>query len=664
MITARFLGVAAFCAVTCFGGPAVLRAEPLDTFISQTVENHDRLLSSQAQVDAAQDRSIEALGSWYPTLDITANVERYRLERTNTNSVITPAQELTATLTQLLWDFGATNATIERARLEHAQAEIGLIQTRQALISEALAAYINLIRSAEVVLFAQRSEENIRRQTGLEEARIEAGSGLSTDLLQAKTQLAGAQARRVDAEGAFEIAKNRYRAVFGDVPGDIDALTGVDLDRSSLPDTLEAALDLALEGNPDIRLTAIDVSLAREDRIGTLADNFAPTFEIVGSETMTKNDGGTIGRRLEQSIKLEMSFAFNLGFTSINTLRAADSDIVSADRTLADLRRQVEERVRNAWKQLETAQLRAGYLFDQAGIARAFLEVAIQERQLGQRSLIDVLSGETSLINAQSDAIAAEAEVLLAVVELLSATGTLDYIAIQTVPRKDRSEMLEPISGLFGNYPDPAMELLNPNTDLGQELNPSILFSDDDGTGIFSPPPELLPPADAPESLLTPDSPVVEETELDPTPPVTDEVILDPNAVLDPTAPLDDPPATIPPSTETLIPADPPAPEPLLESLEAPPSFETETEVPTPEVPVAPQAEPTPPPAEAVEDLPRPDPPPTEPPPLEVPQSELAPGVEAPSQPEVIPSPETGETVGGQGEENGNLDNPLFDWAQ
>lgn len=669
MTTARFLRVAAICAVTCFGGPEALRAEPLDVFITNTVENHARLLSSEAQVDAAQERSIEALGNWYPTLDITANIERYRLERTNTNSVITPAQELTATLTQLLWDFGATNATIERSRLEHAQAEIGLVQTRQALISEALAAYINLIRSAEVVMFAQRSEENIRRQTGLEEARIEAGSGLSTDLLQAKTQLAGAQARRVDAEGAFEIAKNRYRAVFGDVPGDLDALSGVDLNRASLPETLDHALDLALEGNPDIRLTAIDVSLATQDRIGTVADNFAPIFNLVGTETMTKNDGGTIGRRLEQSIKLEMSFAFNLGFTSINTLRAADQDVVSADRTLADLRLQVEERVRNAWTQLETAQLRAGYLFDQAGIARAFLEVAIQERQLGQRSLIDVLSGETSLINAQSDAIAAEAEVLLAIVELLSATGALEYTDILTVPRTDRSEMLEPISGLFGSYPDPAMELLDPNAELGQELDPSILFSDDDGTGIFSPPPELAPLADPPESLLTPESPIVEQAVPDPTPPAEDEVILDPNAVLDP-APLDGEP-----TAPTDVPDAPSQEESLLDSLEAPPSFEVEVDetpvqstappvqapevvVPevTPEVtPVAPPE--LPPVPESA--LPRPEPPPAEPP-----RSELTPGEIVTTEPDPVPSPNQDESVGGRGEENGDLDNPLFQWAQ
>ena len=505
----RILKVATICVVTCFGGAFGVRAQDeeapvnsasggaLETLISEVVETHDRVLASQARVEAARQRTYESLGAWYPSLDLTANVERYKLERSQQNGLIEPAQEVSAQISQLLWDFGATNATIERARLEHVQSEITLVQTRQNLIAEALAAYINLLRSADVLVFAERSVENIRRQTGLEEARIEAGSGLSTDLLQAKTQLAGAQARLVDAQGGLEIALNRYRAVFGDVPTAIDDLPGIDIDRSVMPSDLEDALTLAFKGNPDIRLASIDISLADQDRIASKQGDFFPTFEIVADRTMTKNDAGVIGRKIESSIKLELSFPFNLGFTAINTLRAAQSDVVASNRTMADLERTVEERVRNAWKQLETAQLRSGHLFDQAGIAKAFLDVAIQERSLGQRSLIDVLAGETSLINAQSDAVSAEAEVLLAIVELLAASGALEYDIILTVPRADRSEMLEPISGLWGAGPDPAMQLLQSPTGLGGTLDPSSLILDPsqagDGMTTITPPPGAPP---------------------------------------------------------------------------------------------------------------------------------------------------------------------------
>ena len=61
-----------------------------------------------------------------------------------------------------------------------------------------------------------------------------------------------------------------------------------------------------------------------------------------------------------------------------------------------------------------------------------FLELARTERQAGNRTLLDVLNGETAFINSQSDAIAAKIEVLINSFTLLSLMGglTLDNIEL------------------------------------------------------------------------------------------------------------------------------------------------------------------------------------------------------------------------------------------
>ncbi|HBM13408.1 MAG TPA: hypothetical protein DD390_11995, partial [Rhodospirillaceae bacterium] len=78
MRAARFIGISVFI-LTCLGGTVDLRAEPLEQLISETVENHNRVLASRAQVESARQRSLAALGVWYPNLNLTAGVERYRL---------------------------------------------------------------------------------------------------------------------------------------------------------------------------------------------------------------------------------------------------------------------------------------------------------------------------------------------------------------------------------------------------------------------------------------------------------------------------------------------------------------------------------------------------------------------------------------------------------
>ena len=74
-------------------------------------------------------------------------------------------------------------------------------QIKNDILLRALTAYLRVIQSRESVKFAKQSVENIKKQTELEDAAVTAGGGLTSDVLQAKTQLAGAQARQIQFEG-------------------------------------------------------------------------------------------------------------------------------------------------------------------------------------------------------------------------------------------------------------------------------------------------------------------------------------------------------------------------------------------------------------------------------------------------------------------------------
>ena len=144
---------------------------------------------------------------------------------------------------------GATNSTIRTAGRVVVQAEAGLNAARQNILLRAVTAYVNILRSQEVLKFAERSEVNIKRQTELENARVERGAGLSTDVLQAKQQLAGAQARRVLARGALAIARNSYNTVFGTMPTAVSAEDRPVVPVSMIPGDIEEAVAIALDNN-------------------------------------------------------------------------------------------------------------------------------------------------------------------------------------------------------------------------------------------------------------------------------------------------------------------------------------------------------------------------------------------------------------------------------
>ncbi|MCW2249436.1 adhesin transport system outer membrane protein [Azospirillum fermentarium] len=397
-------------------------------------ESHDRLRAAQSSADSAFNALRVSVGAWYPNMAFSAGVGRERFEKPGPSNTNMYARQMTVRATQLLWDFGATNADIERARLTSIRADVSVERTRQELLLEGLGAYATLLKSQMVLKYARQSEENIRRQTGLEEVRLREGYGFSTDVLQAKSQLAGAQARRVASEEAVQVALNRFQAFFGHVDINGTALQALALPEPALPRRLEEALTRAQESNLRLQELTLTSAAARENVTATQGRSFYPRIEGVLERTVKDDYQGTAGRQNESVAKVQLTLPFNLGFTALNSVKQARADAAAADASLADQERQVLEGVRNSWSRLQSARQQAELLRDQASLAKGFLEVARSERELGTRSLIDLLTGETTLINAQSDAAAAETDVALAGYQLLAAIGHLSYTDVRTRP--------------------------------------------------------------------------------------------------------------------------------------------------------------------------------------------------------------------------------------
>lgn len=419
--------------------PAVAAAEQALPFFERVVallERHKLVKAAESDVVGARERVQTAVGGWYPRLNLSSHYGKEAQNNFATEDTNLVTREFDISLTQLLWDFGVVNSQIRTAQLQLEQFQAQLIAARQDVLLRALSAHVNVRRAYEVSTFAKQSEGNIKRQAALEDALVERGAGLSTDVLQAKVTLAGAEARRVQSEGALEVATNTYRTLFYEFPGDPAKLERLNLPAFLLPETVDEAVALALEGNPSLRASAIGVRIAEQTVETTRATGFFPTFELVQEFKFKKDVAGTVGFEREVLSKVQFTFPFNLGFTAVNTLRAAESDSNSAAQRVADLRDQVEEQARNAWSTLQTARENAALLNNQANIASEFLELARKERQLGKRSLIDVLAGETNLINAQSDAAAAENDVLIASLTLLSVMGQLGVETVSVVEAK------------------------------------------------------------------------------------------------------------------------------------------------------------------------------------------------------------------------------------
>jgi len=420
------------CLLFLFMGTPVY-AETFTEQLQDLVKTHKRILATKAVVDSLGEGLAVSKKAYWPEVSLTAlqgHESRKNAEGTLDTGIAISEADMTITQPMDVWDVKGSAVHISRLQVE--QGKLSLEQTVQSIILEAVTATINLRSSSVIEDYARRSVSNIKEQAQLEDARVAKGAGLSTDVLQAKIQLAGAEARLTLAEGTLGQAINRYRAVFGYEPADMEALPDILLPVSRIPISKEECVELALENNFQINSLRKAEEVARTSVKQLKATQYRPDLNLIFDSKRKNNVSGIRGDTNEWIAKVELKYSFNVAGAALNSVNASKLNYIATSNQLQDATNLVEEQAKNTFEQFEITRKNAGFLENQANIAAEFLALAREERRLGTRSLIDVLSGETAEINALSDAAAANSQIEIAAYTLLFIMGDLGIEAVET----------------------------------------------------------------------------------------------------------------------------------------------------------------------------------------------------------------------------------------
>jgi TolC family type I secretion outer membrane protein len=422
-----------FClSVNSYGNDLSSKATntPVDSTLHSLLENvlqtHEDIKNFESQVEKAHAQHRKTRGLYYPTLDLRADGGRERTDREFGSDTVMNRYDASLRANQLITDFGKTQNMIDRSMVLIEQAEARLASKRQQVLREGILAYINLVKARDRLKSAQKSENRIKELTGIEKTLVEKKAGLSSDLLQAKSQLAGAMALRVQAEGDLSIAKNRFQAVFFYTPdsSETDQLADIPFPHNKLPVTLEDAVILAQKQNPELLITFYDTQLAQKD-IDIAQTAFYPQLNLFADARKTDNDDGIEGYKNQLSAGLEFRYNLFRGGADQAELTSALANKQAASYYTRYVQRIIREQVGNSWEQLSIFKHRAELLKQQADIVENFLLLAKKERKMGTRSLLDVLNGEVNHINASAAAIVANQDTKIAAFNLFFAMGNM-----------------------------------------------------------------------------------------------------------------------------------------------------------------------------------------------------------------------------------------------
>ena len=396
----------------------------------QTYKNNTELNAERENVKVSQKDLIISKADYLPSASITGSKSK---EKTNklTNqgggdASITDVDPLIATikLEHTLVDFGR-DAEYKKKKIGINLAEAKLLKKEQDIFYKAIEAYSGLILANEKLTINQINLSLLERQVETDKVRLERGQITVSDLAQSESSLAGAQAQFIQAKNEIVTNKLNYENIIGKILN-LKSLEKTSESIVSIPQSLNSAIDLSKQNNPDITIAKLELEQSEKD-IEIAESDLKPTATLSLERSYSDNLNTTYDKKEKDVLKATVSWPFYSGGKKRVTI-SKNQNLKTRKRLLLDNAIKTNDTiVATAWANLQSSKSFLNFVRLQVRAAQIANEGITAEYERGSgRTTLDVIQSNTLLLNAKVSLSNSERNYLLAQYNLLKSVGLLN----------------------------------------------------------------------------------------------------------------------------------------------------------------------------------------------------------------------------------------------
>jgi outer membrane protein len=405
----------------------------LQTF--RDAQSYDAVYAAaRHSVDAGRERRPQGLALLLPTLNLSANAQRSRVEVESRDPAASPSfsrspeqSSYTLTLTQPLFRY-QNWLQYEQSGHQVRQAEATFGQAYQDLVIRVAQAYFDVLAAQDTLGLVRAQKAAISEQLAQAKRNFEVGTATITDTheAQARFDLIGAQ--EIAAQNDLESKRRALQLLTGKEAGELKPLRGeVRLPPPNPPD-MQSWVDLAEKQSYPVQIQQAAAEVAALEVKRNSAAHL-PTLDAFASHNQTGQNASTessVGRDVTQTtIGLQLAMPLFAG-----------GAISSREREAAALSMKAREDLENARRNAALAA-RQNFLAVSNGIAQiSALEQALVSSQsalesnrlgyeVGVRINIDVLNAQQQLFQTRRDLAVARYNTITNHLRLKAAAGSL-----------------------------------------------------------------------------------------------------------------------------------------------------------------------------------------------------------------------------------------------
>ena len=330
------------------------------------------------------------------------------------------------TITQPLFSGFQTVNSVNQAESQVRASRSQLRSVVQSVFLGVAQAYADIALARELVGVRQRNISFLAEQVRSADARLEVGEGTRTDVAQSRARLELGRSQVTSARSDVLTARAALQQFVG---RPVEATARPRVPRRLVPSSLSHAISTALSRHPDIRRAEHLVD-AQAFAVRFAEGALLPTLSASLSGTESYDFGRADARRTDVQGTLNLRIPIYQGGRASAQVRQA-KEVLGQARIQLDLARdQIRAQVRTAWATLQAARSNLSSTNAQVSSARLALAGVIEERNVGQRTQLDVLQAQSSVLTAQEQRALARRLEVVAAYNLIAATGRLSARAL------------------------------------------------------------------------------------------------------------------------------------------------------------------------------------------------------------------------------------------
>ncbi|MCF6329106.1 MAG: TolC family outer membrane protein [Henriciella sp.] len=387
--------------------------------------NNPQLDAQRQQAAIAEEQLEQARSQRRPTVSLAGSVGYESVDSNRPFSAAsgsigdraTSNAQLEAVLP--IYTGGRVTAGIRQAKAGIGAADAQLESIGQDLVLDVVTAYVDVLRDRETIKIRQNSVELLTQQVRASQDRFDVGEVTRTDVAQSEARLEGSKASLAGAEATLQGSLAVYTFLVGAEAGDLVPVPPV----PALPETIEIAMQMALDQNPAIVALRFNERAASE-AVTVAVGALKPTVSLVGTASVQDTYDNNFQDTSVSALARATVPLYQGGLTR-SQVRSAKLQRQQARYQIDNAERQVRAQVAQAWYSTIAANRAIEASARQVEAAEIAYEGAQAELSVGVRTTLDVLDQEQQLLEARLNLIEAERNAYVAAHQLLRAMGDL-----------------------------------------------------------------------------------------------------------------------------------------------------------------------------------------------------------------------------------------------